>query len=61
MLKVKNRLNEVLYSENEKTNVDSKGKLNLHIENVDFLLQNSVSKAQLDKGKKILESIANLF
>jgi len=33
---------------------DSEGKLKLYIENVDFLLQNSVSKAQLDLGNLIL-------
>jgi hypothetical protein len=49
--KVKNKLNEVLAIEENNSELNSQDKLRLYIENVDFLLQNSVSRSQYDPSK----------
>lgn len=54
--KIKNKLKEVLLIEDEKPEQNAQEKLKIYIDNVDFLLQNSVSKALFDLCKNTVSS-----
>jgi len=60
---IKNKLKDVLLIEDEKPDQSAEEKLKIYIDNVDFLLQNSVSKAQFDNSdtEKITPDINEAF